>query len=163
MSGIIDELVSAVNVYATDNVATQIVDVDVSGTGEVLNVGDVVEFKVRVTNQGQLNMKGVVVRVVGTEYADVSSSGANGPFSSQADSASFNLESLPPLSPYPPPSTHTTGPFWAKMTKKTGAIAPNIVTAGILKWDASLDHILFAHSGRGAREGALSAQIYPSK
>jgi len=116
-----------------------------------LNVGETFQFKVKVTNEGNLNMKAVRVRANGTEFADVGLS--SGPFGSNAVSSQFDLDPL---------QQHTTGFFRGKAKKVTGATAKNIVTAQILSWDASLNHILIDRTGAGAAEGKLNKVISPN-
>jgi hypothetical protein len=110
-------------------------------------VGEIFTFKVKVTNEGQLDMKGVKVRAMGTANADVSLS--SGSFGAAAVSGAFDLGAH---------ESHTTGTFRGKAKAATGG-AKDIVSARIDTWDATLNHILQGHSGTGAGEGKLNMDI----
>ncbi len=57
---VIDDLRAAVGNYATDNCETTIEEFSVtSGAGTNLNVGDEFQYKVKVSNDGELDMKNV--------------------------------------------------------------------------------------------------------
>jgi hypothetical protein len=115
-----------------------------------VNVGETFEFKVKLTNQGPLDMKSVRLRANGTQFADVALS--TGSFGSSALAGFFDLDAH---------QIHTTGVFRGKCTKSTGG-AKDIVTAQVDVWDASLDHILIDHTGAGAAEGKLNKNISPT-
>jgi len=148
---LIDDLRNAVDAYETDQCATEIVDFAITGNGgSILNVGETFQFKVKVTNQGPLDMKNVRLRANGTSFADVALS--TGSFGSSALSSSFNLDAH---------QNHTTGLFRGKCKASTSG-AKDIATARVDSWDASLDHILIDHTGAGAAEGKLNKNISPT-
>ena len=148
---LIDDLRNAVEAYDTDQCITEIVDFAITGGGgSILNVGETFEFKVKLTNQGPLDMKSVRLRANGTQFADVALS--TGSFGSSALAGFFDLDAH---------QIHTTGVFRGKCTKSTGG-AKDIVTAQVDVWDASLDHILIDHTGAGAAEGKLNKNISPT-
>lgn len=149
--GIIDDLKTAVENYETNNVKTEIVSYSLTPKeGTVLNVKETFQFKVKVINESHLDMRNVQVRVNGTEYADVALALA-GPFNTTAVSATFNVDAH---------REGETGYFFGKAKKITNG-AKQIVTAQIYKWDASLDHILKDHSGKGPKQGKLIKNIEP--
>lgn len=150
---VLDDLMNAIDNYATTGVKTEIVNFSIlPGGGSVLNVGDTFQFKVRVKNEGHLDMKNVKAEANGTQFADVGLSNAP-PFSGSAVSNPFTLNAL---------QEHTTGFFKGKCKAHTSGTAKDIVTARVSSWDASLDHILADHSDAGAAEGKLNKSIAPS-
>jgi hypothetical protein len=149
---VIDDLEAAVSAYATNNCKTEIVGWQLDqGGGSVLNVGETFRFRVRIKNEGLLDMKNVKVTAQATEFAIVAPS-ANGQFAVAAASSPFDLDAQ---------QVHQVD-FRGKATKVTGATEKEIVTAQISSWNASLDHILIDQSDQGAREGTLKLKINPN-
>ena len=146
---IIEDLRKAIDKYETDNCKTQLFNFQIEEGGTVLNVGETFRFKVRVTNQSHLDMKKVVVKAIGTSYADVALS--TGPFGRSKVSGAFNLDAH---------QKYDTGFFRGKCKKVTSGVK-NIVTARINSWDASFDHLLKDHTGAGVAEAKLSKEINP--
>src|SRR5262249_48544531 len=90
---VIDDLKTAVSNYATDNCQTTIVEYSVTtGSTQTLNSGDEFQFKVKLDNDGELDMKNVKIQVNGTKWADVALSGSTGVFGSNA-----LLDPTPPI------------------------------------------------------------------
>jgi hypothetical protein len=148
---VLDDLADAVKAYATDQVATRIVDFAISsGNGTALNVGETFTFKVRVTNHGVLYMKDVRIRVLATEFADVRSQSSS-TFGSGATASAFDLSSFN--------GDGTTGVFVGRAKKVTGTAAKDIVTAGIFSWDPDLNNLLRDNSKEGVQEGKLTKTI----
>src|SRR4051794_177524 len=100
---VLDDLKNAIDTYETDSVKTEVVNFSILSAGNTLNVGETFQFKVKTTNQGRIDMKGVTVAVLGTEFADVGLSA--GPLGGGAVSSSFELPAL---------QDHTTGFFRGK-------------------------------------------------
>lgn len=145
---VLDDLMTAIDAYETDKCDTQIVNFSITGSGgTVLNVGETFQFRVKVSNQGHLDMRNVKVRVNGTQFADVSLSA--GSFSGTVVTDPFPLASF---------QSHTTGIFRGKAKIQTNG-AKDIVTARIEAWDASFDHLLADHTGAGVAEGKLNKNI----
>jgi len=151
---VIDDLKNAVASYPTDNCTTTIEDFSVtSGVGTTLNVGDEFQYKVKITNDGELDMKNVKIRVNGTKWADVALSGSTGKFGSSALlTATFDLD---------PGFRHTTGFFRGKCIADTGGVAKDIVKAQVYAWDASWEHLLNFHSVAGDPAGPLNEEVRP--
>ena len=145
---LLNDLANEIASYATDSCKTEIVNFSIAPPGGVvLNRGEIFQFKVRVENEGHLDMKGVTVRALGTSFADVGLSA--GSFGAEATSGSFDLAAH---------QTHTTGFFRGKAKAITG-VAKDIVTAKIQSWDASLDHLLKDCSDPGQAEAKLTKDI----
>jgi hypothetical protein len=152
---VIDDLRAAVANYATDNCETTIEEFSVtSGTGTSLNEGDEFQYKVKVSNDGELDMKNVQIRVNGTDWADVALSGSTGKFGPTALlDAPLNINAK---------TSFTTGFFRGKGKLETKGVKEDIVTARIDGWDGVLDHILNDHSQAGADEGKLNEEVVKS-
>jgi hypothetical protein len=152
---VIDDLRAAVANYATDNCATTIEEFSVtSGAGTSLNVGDEFQYKVKVSNDGELDMKNVKIQVNGTTWADVALSGSTGKFGPTALlDAPLNIDAK---------TSFTTGFFRGKGKLDTKDAPEDIVTAQIAGWDGVLDHILNDHSQAGADEGKLNKIVVRS-
>ena len=146
----INDLKNAIDNYETDNCNTQILSYSLIGAGQtVLNVGDRFRFKVKVTNQSHLDMVNVRVRIVGSSHASLEFP----PFwweTAQVNTPAFSL---------PAHQTYTTGYYYGRAKVVTSGVE-QIVTARINSWDASLHHLLYDHTGYGAKEGKLNKQVY---
>jgi hypothetical protein len=146
---VIDDLEAAVSAYATDNCKTEIVAFALDpGSGSVLNVGETFRFRVRITNQGSLDMKNVKVTAQATEFTRVAPRNSD-QFAVAANSNPFDLDAQ---------QVHNVD-FRGKATKVTGSAEKDIVTAQISSWNASLDHILVDQSDGGSAEGTLKEKI----
>ena len=152
---VLDDLANAVANYATDNCATTIGGFSVTtGPGTSLNVGDEFQYQVTVSNNSQLSMKNVKIRVNGSKWADVALSGSTGKFGSTALlEAPLNINAH---------TSFATGFFRGKAKLDTSGVTQDIVTAQIDGWDGVLDHILNGHSQSGADEGRLPETIVKS-
>lgn len=149
---IIDDLKNAIDGYETDNCRTEIIDFTITGNGgTVLNTGETFRFRVKVTNDGALDMKNVTIRARGTTYADVKSGwGSGGTWESSATTTVFTLDA----------GQSATKDFQGKAKTATTGLK-DIVTARIQGWDASLDHILVDKTGAGEYEGKLTIEVRP--
>jgi hypothetical protein len=148
---LINDLTSEIGKYATDFCKTEIIGFSINGGGTVLNKGETFQFRVRVTNEGNLDMRNVQVLVIGSLFADVAT--GSGPFGSQVLANKFEI--------LPAGGSQSTG-FFRGTAKAITSGAQSIVTARINSWDASLDHILKDQSIAGAAEGILQKAIMPT-
>jgi len=170
---VIDDLNTAVASYATNDCDTTIEQFSVStghsqGPLGTLNVGDEFVFKVKVVNNGKLDMKNVKIRVNGVvgvvngkpvEWAKVALSGSTGVFDKTA-----LLDPTPPIN-IDAGQSFTTGFFRGEASAATPSSATkgeDIVTAQIDGWDGVLDFILNDSSGSGDAEGTLTKVISPA-
>lgn len=177
---IFDEMQKAVDVYDTKKCRTEIVNYS-PADGVNLQEGETFKFKVRVKNEGQLDMLNVQVGAYGSSYATVyRRTLAPGrviipeiergreiiidpatPSLMASPIISTDIFSLPVLSEVfnlPSGQSYTTNFFYGKAKKATEK-KKNIVTAGIVSWDGSLDHILKDHSSWGKFEGVITTPI----
>lgn len=143
---VLEDIRIALDNYPTDSVDVTITDFAVIGGG-VLNVGDKAQFKVQVSNNGQLDMLSTIVRVYGSQYADVSKD--NVTFTSQVTSAAMTVSGH---------GSQKTALFYLKAKAVTSG-AKDIVSARVDAWDAGWDHILKGHSTSGPTEGKLNKDV----
>lgn len=79
--GFFDDFASALETYITDSVTLSTTNVDIeSGTSGAVNVNEIVRFKVKVENAGNVNMTNVVLHASGDNGATISTTGPGGPF-----------------------------------------------------------------------------------
>ncbi len=152
--GLIDELKAAIDNYETVNCRTEIVGFSITGSGgSYLDVGETFRFRVKVSNDNELDMKNVYVCARGTEYADVRLIPVL-PWGATVVLGPFNLDSH---------QSYTT-PFYVEgRAKKATGTAKDIVLARISGWDASFDHLLRDHALSGeVDEGRLNKEIRPN-
>lgn len=148
---ILEDIQTAIDNYPEENVDVSVTDyVIIAPGGSSLNTNDKAQFKVNVTNSGELDMLSTTVRVNGTQFADVSVDNIN--FSSSATSAAFTVSAQ---------GSQKTALFYLKAKAATSG-SQDIVTARIQSWDAGWDHLLKAHSTAGPSEGKLNKQVFPS-
>ena len=156
---VIDDLSTAVANYATDACDTTIEQFSVT-TGPsttTLNRGDEFQYRVKIRNNGKLNMTNVKIRVNGSNWAQVALSGSTGVFDKTA-----LLDPTPPIS-IDPGGSFTTGFFRGKATTlDTAGATKDIVTARIDSWNGEWDYILNLDSGAGDYEGKLSKEVAPA-
>jgi hypothetical protein len=89
---VIDDLTTAVETYPKSNVQIQIEDVEFPG--DVLNVDEEGSFKVRVTNNGPLNLTDVTVKLKGLNGAQVR---AGPPILGYTDESEANITTSPAM------------------------------------------------------------------
>jgi hypothetical protein len=76
---VLTDIANAMDSYPLDETTIEIVDVAVqSGTGPEINKNEVFKFKLKVTNNGHLNMTGVSLHVTGANGTTVSTQPATG-------------------------------------------------------------------------------------
>jgi len=132
-----DQMTIAVETYPVDFVDLEIVDVAVPGN--VLNTGETGHFKVKITNRGPLHLNGVKVHVSGANGVQVKDANATAPFV-----ADFVSQAVPRVDAHGGSQT-TTGTFSFK-APSAPQTSRTLVSATLDVWDATLDHILNAHS-----------------
>jgi hypothetical protein len=154
---VIDDLSTAVANYATNDCDTTIEQFSVT-TGPsttTLNSGDEFQYKVKIRNNGKLNMKNVKIRVSGSNWALVALAGSTGFESTKV------LSEITPGTPIniDAGGSVTTGFFRGQATTDTAGAKKDIVTARIDAWDGTLDYILNLSSGAGDYEGKLNEKV----
>ncbi len=152
--GLLEDLNSAINDYPADNVEISIIEL--TGGGGHINVGEVWNFKVRVTNNGMLDMKGLRLHIQGSTWTSVGGA-AIGLFA-----ASF----FPPAQDVNAHSSVTFQTFYMRADSATGnqgTVNEEIISAHISSFNADLDHILNDHGHHaGNPEGIINRHVHPS-
>ncbi len=157
--GMYDDLLTAANDYPSDNIVISVTDFQEPGTH--INVGETCSFKVRVENNGQLDMKDVKLHVEGSEFASVSVTDFLGffptGFSNSVISGGRNIDAH---------SSETYGDFHIRASAATpdgGTENRDLFTIHISKFDADMHHILSDHSHHaGSPEEAYNRHIHPA-
>ncbi len=133
---VIDDLTAAVEAYPKSNVQIQIEDVQFPG--EVLNVDEEGTFKVRVTNNGPLNLTDVTVKIKGLNGALVR---VGPPLIGYTEESQANIHDVAGdggsvLSPE----------FFFKAPDKPSETSEDLFKATLHDWNANLNRILNDHT-----------------
>ena len=132
-----DDMTTALEAYPVTDVTLEIVEVVTPGNA--LNVTETVSFRVKVSNNGPLNLTNVTVRVKGQNGALVANNGAASPFVSE-----FVTQALPTIGQN---GAQLTVGSSLKFKAPAGAQASKtLVKATLEGWDADLNNILNKHS-----------------
>ena len=136
-----DDMTTALETYPVDNVTIEIVDVVFAGSA--INVGEEGTFKVRVNNNGPLEMTDVILKISSQNGARVrNNGGAAPPFASEFITS---LTQIPTITGHDGSVTSTGGGF--KFKAPAGAQGAKVlIKATIEGWNANLNHILNSHS-----------------
>jgi hypothetical protein len=151
--GIFDEMVTEVEAYPETHVVLEIVDV--SFTEDVLNQGEVGDFKVRVTNNGALDLTDVTLKVEGRNGATVRDGLA-------ADFApDFISGELPTIDAHGGFQETTFASFLAPDREQE---SKTLVKATLQRWNANTNHIFTDHSDPhpNVPKGTFAAEVVPS-
>ncbi len=166
-----DDMTSAVSTYPETEVTIEIIDVVTEGNA--LNVNEQASFKIKVTNNGPLNLTGVTLRVKGLNGTTlkkplvVDSPGipAASSKSARIDAqpaqfvSEFVTTALPQISGHGGSQTSAAFTLKAPASASNGT-AKNLVKATLEAWDANLDHILIGHSDPlDTVKGIYSAEV----
>jgi hypothetical protein len=156
--GMIDDLLTAINEYPSEDVAISVAEFNEPG-GHI-NTGETCNFKVRIQNNGQLDMKDVRLHLEGTRFARITASNFLGipfGFSGSTITGGQNIDSH---------SSKTFGTFYMRADAATpdgGAANRDLFTIHISSFDAGLDHVLRDHSHHaGDPETAYNRHIHPA-
>jgi hypothetical protein len=151
-----DDMTAALASYPVTDVDLEIVDVVTPG--DVLNVSEVSQFRVQVTNRGPLNLTGVTVRIRGQNGATVANNSVIAPFVSE-----FVTQELPPIDAHGGSQLTVGSPL--KFKAPSGAQASKtLVKATLEGWNANADHIFNGHSDPlgDAPKGTYAAAVVAS-
>jgi hypothetical protein len=151
-----DDFADAVKDYPSLSVILSIDNLVVQAPGTVgsVNVNEVWAFKIKVDNNGDLNLTGVSFHVEGQNGATVGTAAA-GPFSTSltysASLAAVNAH-----------STQHTVNLYFKAPNAAKAAGTALVRAHISTFDANLDYILSGQSGHAdPPAGIYNTQVFP--
>ena len=166
-----DDMASAVRTYPETEVTIEIIDVVTEG--DALNVNEQASYKIKVTNDGPLNLAGVTLRVKGLNGTTLKRPlVVDRPGIPAATSKSARIDADPVqfvgefvTTPLPQINGHGGSASTAAFTLKAPAstsngAAKNLVKATLEAWDANLDHILIGHSDPlDTVKGIYSAEV----
>lgn len=146
----VEDLARSIENYVSDNCELEIVDFRMLNTDHNhLDNGELFKFRVKVVNLGSLDMKDVQVGVDGHLKTGLSLRPLE-PFFTRSTSIPFDVNAH---------TSHTTRCFYGKAGNQTNEEERVIVTAHIMSWKASLDHILNERTTTGNVEAKLIKNI----
>ena len=155
--GMFDDLLTAINQYPSEDVTISVTDFKEPGSH--INVGETCSFRVRVENNGQLDMRDVRLHVEGSDFTSVSVTNFLGiptSFSDSVISGGRNIDAH---------GSATFGDFHVHADAATpdgGTVDRDLFTVHISSFDAGLEHILRDHSHHaGNPEVAYNRHIHP--
>jgi hypothetical protein len=147
---VIDDLTTAVETYPKSNVQIQIEDVEFPG--DVLNVDEEGSFKVRVTNNGPLNLTDVTVKLKGLNGAQVR---VGPPIIGYADESEANINDVAGDG-----GSVLSATLFFKAPGKPSQSAEDLFKVTLHDWNANLDRILNDHTDPvGAVNDVYTAEV----
>lgn len=151
-----DDFASGISGYPAASVTLSIVSLTAQppSTPGAVNVNEVWSFRIMVQNNGNLNMKNVVLQYRGLSGALVSPNLLI-PFSA-GPLMTATLASVPAH------GSGSIGLFYFKAPATQTATPVQLIEAHLAAWDADLDHLLNNHSGAANPPQCIySEQVYP--
>lgn len=142
----------ALETQSNINVELEIVEVDPPG---VLNINQIVSFRVKVTNNGVLPVDGVTLRIKGLNGATVANNSAAAPFVSE-----FITQQLPRITGHGGSQLTVGSPLKFKAPANPQD-QQKLVSAKLEGWQANLDYMPKDRSA--AREDAPAKATYAAK
>jgi len=143
----LDELRAAVSSYPTESVILSIVD---AMDPVEFKTGELFQFYVRLTNNGELSMKNASVRIQGSAFADVAKWELPLTFGANVSSPGQDVPAHDP---------RKFGPFLAHAKSETQTLVETLFKATVGTWDASFEDLLKHHSA----SSAVPAAVYRAK
>ncbi|MGH7494119.1 MAG: hypothetical protein ACREOO_17220 [bacterium] len=154
----INDFANAVSNYPANNVNLSIVDVtdEVPKPGEdpnIVNVNEVFTFRVRIRNNGHLNMTGISLHINGNNGAKVSKS-STGPFSDEIVFGNLVVNGHG--------GQQDTEKLFFKAPANQKPAGTELIEAHLNSWNANLAHILDGHSAHTTTpSAAFSTKVHP--
>jgi hypothetical protein len=154
--GIIDDLRDAFESYIDDSVTITITDVAVvTGTSGALNVGEIVKCKIKVENDGHINMSNVRLHVQGENGATVSTAGAAGPFLE-------GLQIFGSLTVGADGGSQKSGYLHFKTPDIPKPAGTRLLKVHTFDWDGDWDDVIKNHAGHDASNEAIyTNEVFP--
>jgi hypothetical protein len=155
-----DDMTTALETYPVANVTLEIIEVDFPGSA--LNARDEGTFKVRVNNNGPLELTDVTLRVSGQNGATVANNGAGAVFATEFVTSISPVQQVPTIAGHNGSVTTTGGPM--KFKAPSGEQASKaLIKVTLESWNANLNHILNSHSDPlpVAPKGTFAAAVEP--
>lgn len=138
--GFFDDMKAALEAYPETDVQLEIVDVFIGGD-EVINVGESGGFRVKVTNNGPLNLTGVTVRVKGLNGTTVSDNNGGPRVEEFVTAPAFPVITGSGGSATSSPRLGFTAP-----SEDSDGETQNLIKVTLEEWNANLNHILLGSS-----------------
>ena len=154
-----DDMTNALQTYPVTNVTLEIFEVVTPGSA--LNESEEGSFKVRVTNNGPLELIGVTLKVSGQNGTTVRNNGAAAVFAPEFVTATSQL---PTIGGHGNAQSTIGSPLKFKAPlDDTNRISKTLVTVTLEAWDATLNHILIGHSDPlpNGPKGTYAAVVEP--
>jgi hypothetical protein len=150
---------TAVREYPKDSVTLQIVDrapVD-PPTGPNVNTNEIWKLRIRVRNNGHLDMTGVALRITGQNGVKVNTTNAPEPHTWPTSLAAFGNLNIKAHNDTPSGFIYFFSPAGAQPA------GTDLVCAQIARFDVNLNHILIDHSGSSTLPRVCyEDQVFPS-
>lgn len=150
------EFKTAIEEYDSAYMRVEIVDLKLPILGQI-NPGEWFRFRIKVHNEGDLDLTGLSVRIDGTASASVSMTQSN-----PGSSVTLVIGELPAHT-----DVYSLTWIYGQATAATielpsgQVVAKDVITAKVEQWNASLDHLLRDHSSWGPPDGKVNIKIYP--
>jgi hypothetical protein len=154
MSRILNDLAAEIESYPTTDVTISVVDIapHPPSTPGGVNVNERWRFKVRVANNGNLNMTGVSLHVQGNNGALVSASPA-GPFTSLITAGSFTVNGG---------GSQDSATLYFQAPSVAKPAGTQLVNAHIADFSANFEHFFTNHTPHSITpEGVYTTQVFP--
>jgi hypothetical protein len=155
-----DDMTTALETYPVANVTLEIIEVDFPGSA--LNARDEGTFRVRVNNNGPLELTDVTLRVSGQNGATVANNGAAAVFATEFLTSISPVQQVPTVSGHNGSVITTGGPMKFKAPNGEQA-SKTLIKVTLESWNANLNHILNGHSDPlpVAPKGIFAAAVEP--
>jgi hypothetical protein len=151
-----DDMAAALDSYPAAAVAIEIYDVQI--TGDAVNTDETGTFRVRVTNNGDINMNDLGIRITGLNGVQVRNHGAASPLEPEFV-ATFGFESVPCRGGV----AETPGSKYGFKAPGSPLPLKNLVRASLGQWHANLDRILNGSRDlTNAPKAVYAAEVVPA-
>jgi hypothetical protein len=158
---VLTDIANAMDTYPLDETTIEIVDVAVqTGTGPEINKNEIFKFKVKVTNNGHVNMTDVSLHVNGKNGAFVS-------FNPDKGFAKDKTLLVDSLSVNGGGASNTTSYLYFKAPPAAMPAGTELVEAHIFDWNGNFDHYFTNHTKDEDNatveypHGKYFAQVFP--
>jgi hypothetical protein len=153
---VIDDLISAANDYPTTDVVLEIVNVTFPGS--VINTNEEGTFKVKIHNNGSLELDNVKLTITGENGVQVKGTAASATYG-----PSLGLNPADPIAPNSTVTLPASGdPLGFKAPSSSFSTSKTLIKATLSEYDVNLDTLLTDLDGPStAVKGTYSAPVSP--
>jgi hypothetical protein len=155
-----DDMTTALETYPVANVTLEIIEVDFPGSA--LNARDEGTFRVRINNNGPLELTDVALKISGQNGATVANNGAAAVFVPEFVTQTNPVQQVPTVSGHNGSVVTTGSPMKFKAPNGEQA-SKTLIKVTLEGWNANLNHILNGHSDPlpVAPKGTFAAAVEP--